>query len=241
MALLCQLMSSSLITHKQEKAMSQIAFDLLLDQADAQARAGQWQNTLDLLTQAAGQQPDHAGVVNGQGTCLIQLGRAADALPYFVRLAELSPTSPEAHNNVGVTYAMLGLLPAAEGAYKKALECAPEHWPAWKNLAQLLIQQDRFDEGVGILASLVRKHPDDPEALTLMAGCYEIGGDTESAKIMFREALKYAPDDVTARSGLARLTPPDVTHIARPEHAKKLAALKGLKIPKAGEAPAPKA
>ena len=221
--------------------MSQTEFEMLLEQADAQARAGQWQDTLNTLTRAAGQQPDHAGVVNGQGTCLIRLQRPADALGYFVRLAEMAPASPEAHNNVGVTYAMLGQLPDAEGAYKKALEVAPDHLPAWRNLAQLYLQQDRLDEGVGILASLVKRHPDDPESLILMGGCYEEGGDVESAKLLYREALKYQPGNADANAGLARLAPPDLTHIARPEHAKKLAALKGLKAPRPGEVPGPKA
>jgi Flp pilus assembly protein TadD len=218
------------------------SFDSLLEQADVLARAGQWQPTLDLLSQAAALEPQHAGVVTGQGTCLIKLGRPAEALDYFRRVATLVPASPEAHNNLGVTYALLQDVPAAEDAYKRALDCAPEHEPAWKNLAQLYIEAGRFDEGVPLLVQFIRAHRDDAEALTLMGSCYEEGGDDESAVLMYKEALKFQPDNELANAGLARLAPaPDLTHIARPEHAKKLAALKSLKVSKPGNNSAPKA
>ena len=222
--------------------MPSSSFDSLLEQADVCARAGQWQQTLDLLSRAAGLEPQHAGVVTGQGTCLIKLGRPGEALDYFRRAAALAPASPEAHNNLGVTYALLHDVPAAEGAYRMALQCVPDHEPAWKNLAQLYIEAGRFDEGVPLLVRFIRAHREDAEALTLMGTCYEEGVDNESALLMYKEALKFQPDNALAKAGLARLAPaPDLTHIARPEHAKKLAALKSLKVSKPGEISAPKA
>ena len=222
--------------------MASLPFDSLLEQADVCARAGQWQTTLELLSQAAALEPQHAGMVTGQGTCLIKLGRPTEALDYFRRVTALAPASAEAHNNLGVNYAVLQDVPAAEGAYKKALECAPDHEPAWKNLAQLYVEAGRFDEGVPLLSRYIRAHREDAEALTLMATCYEEGEDNESALLMYKEALKYQPDNVLAKAGLARLAPaPDLTHIARPEHAKKLAAHKSLRVSKPGNTPAPKA
>ncbi len=217
-------------------------FDNLLEQADVFARAGQWQEAYDYLGRAAELQPQHAGTVTGQGTCLIQLGRPQEALAYFKRVTELMPASPDAHNNLGVVQAIVGDAAAAETAYKQALTCDGEHVPTWKNLAQLYLQHDRISEGVPILANLVKAHPDDVEALVLMAGCYEEGEDTASALVLYREALKYQPENAEAKAAVNRLAPPaDLTHIARPEHAKKLAALKGLKAPKPGEPQGPKA
>jgi Flp pilus assembly protein TadD len=218
------------------------SFESLLEQADVCARSGQWQATLDLLAQAAGLAPQHTGVLTGQGTCLIKLGRPTEALGYFQQVVALAADSPEAQNNLGVVCALLEDVPAAEGAYLKALALAPDHQPAWKNLAQLYIDAGRFDEGVPLLVRLLKAHPDDFEALALMGACYEEGGDVESANLMYKQTLKYQPDNPRALAGLARLAPPpDLTHIARPEHAKKLAALKGLKLPKPGAPPAPKA
>ena len=222
--------------------MPSSTFDSLLEQADVCARAGQWQETLDLLSQAVVMEPQHTGVVTGQGTCLIKLGHPTEALGYFQRVVDLAPASPEAHNNLGVTYALLQNVPAAESAYKQALDCMADHAPAWKNLAQLYVEAGRIEEGVPLLAQFIRTHPGDAEALTLMAACYEEGEDMESAVHLYKEALKFQPENVLAKAGLVRLAPAsDLTHIARPEHAKKLAALKSLKVPKPGGTSAPKA
>lgn len=220
------------------------SFDVLLEKADVCARANQWQETLDWLTQAARLEPQHTGVATGQGTSLIKLGRPTEALEYFRRVVVLAPESPEAHNNLGVVCALLDDGPGAEEAYKQALTVDPDHRPAWKNLCQLYIDQGRFDNGVPLLVQLLNAHPDDAEALALMAACYEEGDDPESAILMYKEALKFQPENAISLAGLARLAPPpppDLTHIARPEHAKKLAALKSLKVPKPGETSAPKA
>jgi len=115
--------------------MSQIEFDLLLEQADAQAWISQWQDTLDALTRAAGQQPDPAG----------------------------------GGNDAGASYAPREQLPAAAAAREKALECTPEQLPAWKNLAELCLQEDQLDEGIDISALLARQHLIDLESLTHIA------------------------------------------------------------------------
>jgi glycosyltransferase involved in cell wall biosynthesis len=93
------------------------------------------------------------------------------------------------------------------------------------------LRQERLAEGVQILASLVQARPDDWEAAYLLGQCYEAGGDAESARAMYQHALKAQPDDPAVTQAMQRLPAPlaDAHHIARPEHAAKLAALKGLK------------
>ena len=115
--------------------MSQIEFDLLLEQADAQAWISQWQDTLDALTRAAGQQPGPA----------------------------------EEGSDAGASYAPRGQLPAATTACEKTLEGTPEQLPAWKNLAELCLQEDQLDEGIDISALLARQHLIDLESLAHIA------------------------------------------------------------------------
>jgi tetratricopeptide (TPR) repeat protein len=206
-------------------------FEALLNQADQFAQAENWQAAFTSLSQANLIKPDHPGVVNGMGMCLIQMQRTADALPYFYKLVELAPDSSEAHNNLGVVLAFTGRLNDAEEAYHKALNLNQEHFSAWKNLAQLYLQQaDRISDGVNILQTLIQNNPQDAEALFLMGNCYELGEDLESAKTLYHQALKYKPDYKEAREALARVAPvnSDSAHIARPEHAQKLAGLKSL-------------
>ncbi len=206
------------------------SFDHLLAQADASAQRGDWLAAFDHLQSANRLVPDHTGVLTGMGTCLIQLSRAPEAILYFQQVTALAPDSPEAFNNLGVAQALDGQLDGAEAAYQQAITLAPEHQQAWKNLAVVYLRQARWEEGVPILAALIKDHPQDVESLDLLAQCYEAGGEIESARALYQQILSLDSEHEAARAALARLTPaasPD--RIARPEHAKKLAALKGLK------------
>jgi len=210
--------------------MTDSQFDQLLIRADQQARDGHWQDTLTSLQQADSINPRHSGVLTGLGSTLIQLGRLEEAVPFFEQVAILAPDSPEAHNNLGVIYTLTGDLVQAEAAYQKTLELDGEHLMAWKNLAVVYLRQHKYSEGVQILAALVQAHPEDTESIMLLASCYQDGGDADSARFLYQKVLEIEPQNLAAQDGLKNLPPAStgVERIARPEHAKKLAALKGL-------------
>ncbi len=213
--------------------MTTSAFDALLAQADGLARSSRWQDTYATLTEALTLQADHPGALTGLGTCLLQLNRPTEAVSHFLRVAALLPNAPEAHNNLGLAMALAGRPDAAEAEYRQALACDADHVPAWKNLATLCLQQGRFDEGVPMAAAIVKAHPEDRDALMMLAACYEQGDDKASAAHLYRQVLQQEPDHAEARTGLERTAPVPQPRIARPEHAQKLAALKGLKRPAA--------
>lgn len=208
-------------------------FDSLLEEADACARAGDWQATFEALSQADRLNPNHPGTLTGIGTALIQLGQPNAALPFFQRVSRLADESPEAHNNLGVAYGLTNQWDKAEAAYRKALARDDEHKPAWKNLALTCVKQERYPEGVQILAALVQAEPQEVEARLMLAECYEMGGDVASARMLYEVALTLQADNAQAQAALARLAPApaisDPHRLARPEHAKKLAGLKSLK------------
>ncbi|MCI0520735.1 MAG: tetratricopeptide repeat protein [Chloroflexi bacterium] len=210
-----------------------------LAEANAAAQKGDWQRAALLLTQALEGSPQDAGILTGLGTCLIQLGKPLEAAPRFEQAAQLLPDSADAHNNLGVVYALAGRMQAAAQAYERAVALAPDHVQAWKNLAVVYLRQERLAEGVQILASLVQSSPQDWEAAYLLGQCYEAGEDADSARAMYQRALQAQPDNEALAQALQRLPAPAAAqHIARPEHASKLAALKGLKaMPKAEQPP----
>lgn len=206
-------------------------FDSLLIQADELAQSGDWQACFDVLSQAAALDSAQAGVMSGQGTCLIQLGRPQEALPFFQKAVILAPDSAEACNNLGVAYALCGCAEDAETAYLEATRLDQTNQQAWKNLAITYLQNGRFSEGVQILAAVIQSYPQDVEALFVLARCYEQGDDPASARFLYEEILKNEPTHAAAIQGLVRLgvTVPDPTRIARPEHLAQLAKLKSLK------------
>jgi Flp pilus assembly protein TadD/glycosyltransferase involved in cell wall biosynthesis len=207
----------------------------LLTQADTLAQAGQWVEAFEHLTQAHALRPRHTGTVNGLGTCLLRLGRPLEARPYFQQASELAPTQPEAQNNLGVAFASSGDGALAEAAYQCALALDPDHQPAWRNLAQLRLQQGQWGEGAMMLAAVVQAHPDDIEALILLAGCYEQGEQPDSARFLYQRVLSADPHNSTAATALGRLAlapvapapaAPTPTAPAKTTHVAKLAAFR---------------
>jgi Flp pilus assembly protein TadD/glycosyltransferase involved in cell wall biosynthesis len=182
-------------------------FEQLLAEADQLAQANQWMPAHHCLIRAQALQPAHAGIANGLGTCLLRAGQPAEARAHFEQAAQLAPTQPEALNNLGVACVLSGDWQRAEQAYQGALALDPDHQPAWRNLAQLRLQQERFDEGVAMLASVVQAHPDDVEALLLLAGCYEQGDQAESALALYRRVLAVEAANPTATAAISRLAP----------------------------------
>lgn len=222
--------------------MSEEILEALLNRADALARESNWQGAYECLLTVTEINPQHVGALTGVGTCLLQMGQVDQSLPYFRKVVDLAPDTPDAYNNLGVALTLTQQYKAAEGAYQKAIQLNPEHLPAWKNLAQIYLQQEEREvEGAQILAALVQVNPQDVEVLMMLAGCYEKVGDTDSAKTLWQEVLKLQPDCREALIALKRFEGHSngFVRLARPEHAKKLAALKQrLKAPSAIQAKA---
>lgn len=208
--------------------MSEKSLEALLNRADALAREGDWQGAYHCLVEVTRSEPQHVGALTGIGACLLQMGQPEQSLPYFLKVVELAPEIPDSHNNLGVAYTLTRQFDAAEEAYKRAIQLNPDHLPAWKNLAQIYLQQqEREPEGAQILAALVQVNPKDVEVLMMLAGCYEKVGEFESAKTLLHEVLKIQPGHAEALAALERLSSSDAyQRIARPEHTRKLAALR---------------
>jgi len=205
-------------------------FDRLLMAADRAAQNGDWLQALDRLRSAYEIDPDHPGLINGLGTCLLQLNRPAEAIPWFEAVCKSMPGSPEPASNLGVALVYGGRIEQAELAFRSALEIDAEHRPAWKNLAQILLQKrNGMEEGVQILSALIQSDPSDIEALLLMAGCYEEGGDFTSAAELYRHVLSLQPGLPQATAAMQRLDPnpaaQDINRIAKKDHIQKLASL----------------
>jgi len=165
------------------------------------------------------------------GVSKLQQNDPASAADHFREVISLNPHSPQAYNNLGVAHALQDQWHEAEQAYQGALDQDPENAQAWKNLAEVFLQQtDRLTEGVQILAALIKKNPQDMEALNMLAACYEEVDDQDSAVLLYEQMLKTEDSNVHAQQRLEALDADleQAAQIARPEHAQKLAALKNL-------------
>lgn len=208
-------------------------FALLINEADISAQHGDWNRSLELIEKALVIDANNLGAITGAGTCLLNLGRASEAIPYFQKSARLASDSPYAHNNLGVAYLITDNLDLAEASFREALWLDEDDAQSWKNLAQVYLQQqNKLMDGVQILASVIQNDPNDIDALFQLALCYEIGGDIESTRELINRILAIQPDHINANRVLKDIEQQKEEEpqlrIARPEHAQKLAALKSL-------------
>ncbi|HHY97365.1 MAG TPA: tetratricopeptide repeat protein [Firmicutes bacterium] len=93
-----------------------------------------------------------------QGRCQEGLDLLSDVLAFGIMRADI-------HYRMGNLYFDLGDLDSAERAYRKAIECNPEHVNAHHNLAVVCKRKGKLDEAVRLRRrafALEMKHPPKP-------------------------------------------------------------------------------
>jgi tetratricopeptide (TPR) repeat protein len=162
-----------------------------------------WQDAYQALCLADAQNPNTPAILTAMGDCQIHMEKPAAAIPHFLKVTELEPSSVEAFNNLGVAYMFNRDFTRAESAYLEALQFVPDHLQTLKNLAFLYYQQeDRLRDAVTLLAGVIRSNPSDFESLFLMGQCYEMGNDVQSARLCYERVLVHQPDYALAVDAL---------------------------------------
>ncbi|GAB4477403.1 MAG: hypothetical protein Kow0088_16260 [Anaerolineales bacterium] len=208
--------------------MEEPSLEALLMNANRAVGEGNWAEALHYLEQAHDLQPYNADLFTAIAGVHVQMGKAEEALPHYQEALRLQPYSAQAHQNLANAYTILGRYAEAEESYRRALELDEDNRFSWMGLARVCIVQGKYQEGVEILAALVQSDPQDPQAITLLAECYEQAGDTDSAKWMYQQALIIDEEYELASQGLERVKRQQVSasELDKQALAQKLAALK---------------
>lgn len=96
-------------------------------------------------------------------------------------------------------------LPAAEKAYRQALELAPDHSSAYLNLGALLCELGRCDEAVALYDVAIQHCPDAPLLHFNRAIALEDQKRPVEALASYDRCLSFAPDCADAHYNAARL------------------------------------
>jgi Flp pilus assembly protein TadD len=99
--------------------------------------AGRGAEALQRTEQALLVTPRDAQTRFVHGVVLMELGRDAEALAQFTRLAQEFPELPEPLNNIALLHARAGRLEAARATLESALRNDPGHRAARANLAEV--------------------------------------------------------------------------------------------------------
>ena len=93
---------------------------------------------------------------------------------------------------------------AAKARLLDILDRNPNDIAAQRSLADNLIQQGHYDDGVNLLLAIIREHPQDWEAHLMMAGLYDEVGRADEVLQHVRAVLVIKPDQDAAGQLLAK-------------------------------------
>jgi Tfp pilus assembly protein PilF len=138
---------------------------------------------------------------NNLGALYLTMQRYDDALPAFQQAADnlLFATPEIAWAGIGLVRLHQQNFPAAEQAYRKALELNPRYAQAHFRLGELYYRQERFSDADKAFGRAVELEP------RYVDGHYWLGlsamktNDTVRARQAFSETLRLAPDSEQAR------------------------------------------
>jgi len=156
--------------------------------------------TLRAVIEAA---PSFAKPAEDLGYLLLQANRVADALPLLERATHLDPTLERAWFSLGKALALLGRGKEADAAFEKCFERSPER----RLMAHAAEHQKegRIEEAERIYRQVLRKNPDNVDALRLLALLALRADRQDDAESLLKRAIEIAPDFLLALLDLGRL------------------------------------
>ncbi len=109
-----------------------------------------------------------------KGTTLAESGKFKEARTVFESLRTNYPHVSVFHNNLGVVYKRLGLLPEAVAAYQQALKIQPHYPEAYYNLGLALREQGEFRQAEVAYRRALDSSPDFRDANYNLAVLYDL-------------------------------------------------------------------
>ena len=147
--------------------------------------------------------PTFAKPMEDLGYLLLRENRAGDALPVLERATRLDPSLERAWFSLGKALALLGRGKDADAAFEKCFELSPER----RLMAHAAEHQKegRIDEAERIYRRVLRKNPDNVDALRLLALLAMRVDRQDDAESLLQRAIEIAPDFLLALVDLGRL------------------------------------
>ena len=148
---------------------------------------------------------DNLLAANSLGVCYARLGRAAQALPLFERVAKAEPDNLMAHYNHGSICLRLGDMARAEADFTRCLKLDPEHGFSLVRLGQLAEERGDAETARGLFARALESAPGPAGAARHLARLELAAGNGEAARELLHTALTANPHDAAALALLAGL------------------------------------
>ena len=193
-----------LIRHLPEKTPADARAKLLAE-AQVLRDAKLWSEANSVLAQANQKFPDDVELLYEQSMMYEKLNRLADMERLLRRVIELKPDQQNAYNALGYSLAERNVrLPEALALIKKALALSPGEPAITDSLGWVEYRMGNRDEAVRLLREAYRAQPD-AEIGAHLGEVLWVGGQTDEARRVWREARQRDAGNEVLRATLARL------------------------------------
>lgn len=164
--------------------------------------------------------PDRTWLVYGVVACSVlffsitSFQRTAvwqDSVTLWSDTVRKTPPSKDIMGLLAASYKDVGRTAEAVEIYRNLFSSVGEfvepryEQAALRDAGMVYMEIGSFAEAEKLLLQLTKKFPKNPAGFTTIAACYSATGRQESAEAAYRQALKLAPDNPLALTGLATL------------------------------------
>ena len=175
---------------------------ILLRNAAAQFRAGQFAAAEHILRQALPGQASHPDIQYALGFALAQQGKLADAMPFLKQALQAAPENPE-HWKTALDVAQgLGDLEVQERLYRELLKLQPRNAVAHHRHGNVLRAMNRIGEAEEAWRAAVAARPDFAPAHTNLGVAAKLRGNLRAAEQSLRAAIACTPASTAAHRNL---------------------------------------
>lgn len=159
---------------------------ILTNKGDHDGAIRHFKKVLDL-------QPEHIDALHNMGTIFLSQGKVAEALPYFLSLADLTKDF-DVYYNLGVIYLDGGMADQAAVYFAKALGIRSNDFATNVNLGGIYLQRREFVQAEQCYVRALSMQPDNQEIAYILAAIQQhsqhLRAPTEYVKHLFDQ---YAP------------------------------------------------
>jgi protein O-mannosyl-transferase len=146
---------------------------------------------------ALSQNPDGLWALNNLAMAYNEQEKYEEAIPFLRRAIELRPNFADAHLNYAEALSGMGDATAAEAQYQSAIADSPLAWYFRNRYGEYLFKAGRVDEAE-VQYQLSFNTVANSEALDKLGDIAIQDGNTSSAELHFREAIRLEPYDAHA-------------------------------------------
>jgi len=166
--------------------------------------AGDAKGAVPRLREAAAALPDDALPSALLGIAATRMQDEITSIRELQVAARKLPASRRIARDLAAALRRAGQMEASEREYRRALDLDPSSASLWTEFAQLLLQCESIDRGIEAAREAVRlAGPDDPDAVTVLAGLLDGKGERAEARSLLRRLIDSHPSHVLARLRLA--------------------------------------